>query len=178
MRTLVVEQAFVLQVPASTAPESSISIGAPRIRPRLEGYRTALRADAFSATYVDRARVLFTVTPTFTGGLASLQSLGAYLTVDQTPLLGTVSAAAFTPLETDVSGVFTASRGRVSVDLAVNGVVKVSLRLANLSIATAQQFLVQVQVFGDQRAVDVENVAEVENPALPDGLALAQLLDG
>lgn len=178
MRTLIVEQAFPVTVPASTAPTPSTSIGIPTLRPRIEGYRSALQAEAYSAVYVDRAKVLYTVMPTQGGGLAELQALAAYLSVEQLPLLGTAASRTFSVLETDVSAAFTLSRGRLTVDLEVNGVVRSALRLVNLGLAQPLTFFVQIQVFGDQRAIDVENVAEVENPALPDGLALAQLLDG
>jgi hypothetical protein len=149
------------------------------LRPRLEGYRTALRGEAFSAVYVDRAKVLFTVSPTIAGGLADLQALGAYLTIEQMPLLGTSPyGRVYSALETDVSGAFTLSRGRFAVDLELNGVVRCTLKLTNLSIANTLNFYACVQVFGDQRAIDIEDVAAVDNAALPDGLALAQLLDG
>ena len=179
MRTLIVEQSIVVTVPASDDPEPSITIGTPTLRPRLEGYRTALRGPAFSANYIDSAKVLYTITPTTSGGLAALQALGAQLTVEQIPLLGGAPDRTFVlPLSTDVSGALTLSRGRLSTDLSVNGVVRTSLQLTNLSSLTALQFLVQVQIFGDQRAIDVEGVGDLENPALPNGMALAQLLDG
>jgi len=178
MRTLIDEQSYVITVPASTAPSPTYTIGSPTIRPRLEGYRTALRGDAFSAKYVDSARVLYTITPSTVGGSASLAALGADLTVTQVPILGGGLPRGFTPASTNVTGALLLSGGVLAVDLQVNGVCRTSLVLTNLSSVTALQFLVQIQIFGDQRAIDIENVDSVDNPALPNGLALAALLDG
>lgn len=172
MRTLVTEQTLVLPIAAA----GTGTVGTPFLRPRLEGFRTALRADAFSSQYVDRARVSFTVTPLAASGAAALLTLTATLTVNQSPVLGTVQSA-FPALAQTVTAPFTAANGRLAVDLQLTGVSQVQLALTN-NTGAATQFLVQIQVYGDQRAIDVQDVADLDNAALPDGRALAQLLDG
>ena len=172
MRTLVTEQTLVLPIAAA----GTGTVGTPFLRPRLEGYRTALRAQTLSAQYVDRAQVSFTVTPLAAGGLPALLALTASLTVQQAPVLGTQQIA-FPALAQNVTAAFGAAGGRLSLDVQLSGVVQVQLALTN-NAGTATQYLVQVQVYGDQRAIDVEDVADLDNAALPDGRALAQLLDG
>jgi len=177
VRVLVNEQSLVVPVGPSTQESGTVTLGTPRLRPRLQGYRTALRADALAATYVDRAVVLFTV---IGQTLADLQTLAAKITVYQSPVLGTSYESTFPALSEDVSAAFQAARGKISVDLSVVGVCRVELQLVNRSSASTMPFRVQVEVFGDERNLEVVtmNDAPLLNSSLPGGGPPTQALDG
>lgn len=177
MRVLVVEQSLVVAIGASDAPSATATVGTPLLRPRLQGYRTALRADALAATYVDRARVLFSVIPT---AAANLQTLQAKVTVYQSPILGTNYESTFPAVATDVSAAFQASYGRIAVDVSLVGVNRVALELTNLSSGSALPYRVQIQVFGDERAIEVVTLNDqpMFNSALPNGGPPTEKLDG
>lgn len=156
MRVLINEQQTRLTIPAG----ATVAALTPTLRPRLQGYRGALRADAFSANYVDRATVSFAITPSAAGGALALAGLQARLAIIQLPLSAAGSEDAFPALPRDVSGVFVANQGQLVVPVPDAGVVKVQLLLTNLS-GNNLSFMALTQVFGDQRAIDVELVREL-----------------
>ena len=171
MRVLIVEQSFPVGVAASGG---TAFVSSPTLRPRLQGNRGALRADALSSNYVDRAEALLSVFAPAGRGVADLAKLKVELRVVQFPSLGTGFGEAFPALFRDVSGSFLASQGQVLVPLDVNGVCRVEMRLTNLSDGSLS-FFCQSQVFGDQRSIDVDLVrflvgTNVNNPALDHNL--------
>ena len=170
MRVLIVDQSQAIRIPSG----GTASLCTPTIRPRIQGNRGALRGNALSSNWVDNADLLFSVFPQVVNGRAALQSLKAELRIVQYATNGVGGEDAYPALRRDVSGQFVASNGQLRVPLPVNGVVSVELFLTNLSNAT-WSYLTEMQVYGDQRAIDVELVQELVgmnqiNPALKHAL--------
>jgi hypothetical protein len=144
-------------------PTSTVS--SPWLRPRLEGYGNALRGKAFDAKFADTARVLFTIRQN-AFAIANgdvLNNFQFLLSLQQAPLLGNDPEVAFPSVVTDVSG-FAVIDGRIVVDVALNGVSRVTLQIIRrtdptvLPTAANQNLFVLCQVLAAERAVDVETV--------------------
>lgn len=141
-------------------PIPTLVLSSPWLRPRLEGYRTAERGQAYDAKLADSARVMFTVRlgATSTDVLNNFQAI---LTVEQAPLLGADPRATFPAFSTDVTGFF-ALEGRINVDVALYGVSRATLSLIRRTnpavplIVPAPLFTL-VQVLSEEKGLDIEH---------------------
>lgn len=126
------------------------------LRPRLEGYESALRGAALSAKFADEALVSFQIRPTTLGGLATMQ---AFLSVQPYQVLGVDvnddGSSLFPVPERDVSGLLSLFQGKLNFNVSLSGVSKVSLRIVNLGAAT-QVALVYTQIYGRIRPAEWE----------------------
>lgn len=155
MLALVYEQASTFTLPAGG--ESSTVVSTMVLRPRLEGYETALRGKALFARFADEAQVSFQIRPdNASAGLASMQ---AFLRIRPFPVLGVDvddnGASSFPLLERDVSGLLTLFQGKLNFSVALSGVTEVSLRIVNFD-ASAQNALVYTQIYGRIRPEEWE----------------------
>jgi hypothetical protein len=154
MLSLVYENAsnFTLPINAPTGTIAATMV----LRPRLEGYETALRGAALSAKFADEALVSFQIRPTLTGSLATMQ---AYLSVQPYQVLGVdvddSGASSYPVPERDVSGLLTLFQGKLNFNVSLAGVSKVSLRIVNLG-AAAQDALIYTQIYGRIRPEEWE----------------------
>ena len=157
MRALVQETTTNFTIPANGGVTN---IGIKDVRPRLEGYESALRGPALSAQLADRGQFVFIVrtqAASVAAALTLLSNIQAVLTIQTLPLLGTdeqvlagVTTTAYPYLETDVSGQFLLFRGRLVFDVQDFGVVRASLALTNWN-ATDVTALITTQIFADVR---------------------------
>lgn len=154
------------QVPAISeisvgTPVPTTVLTSPWLRPRLEGYRTAERGQAYDAKLADSARVMFTVRlgATSTDVLNNFQAI---LTVEQAPLLGQNPGDTFPAFSTDVSGFF-ALEGRINVDVALYGVSRATLKLIRrtnptVALVFPSPMFTLVQVLSEEKGLDIETV--------------------
>lgn len=155
MLALVYEQASTLTLPAGGEVPTIVSTMV--LRPRLEGYETALRGKALFARFADEAQVSFQIRPTdAVSGLATMQ---AFLRIQPFPVLGVDVAdngsSSFPLLERDVSGLLTLFQGKLNFSVALSGVTEVSLRILNFNVS-AQNVLVYTQIYGRIRPEEWE----------------------
>lgn len=150
-------QTVAIGLIGSTPP--AVAITSPWIRPRLEGQRSVLRGEAFSAIMADNARVLFTVRLPSTGADV-LNNYIANLTVFQAPLLGQDPQASYPVLTKNVSGFF-AVDGQIVVDVSMYGVNRVQLEILRVvdppGVPKVESLYVQTQILAEERAIDVES---------------------
>lgn len=156
MRALVQEATQNYSLPIG----ESVGVGIKDVRPRLEGYESALRGPALSAQLADRAQFVFLVRPLAADAVSALNALTqieAYLTIQTLPLLGGdehalggTTATSYPYIETDVSGQLVLFRGRLVFDVQAFGVTRATLRLVNRA-AAAQTVLITTQIFADVR---------------------------
>lgn len=157
MRALVQETATNLSLGANGG---SAEVGIKDIRPRLEGYESALRGPALSAQLADRGQFVFIVRPQAADAataFALLSNIQAVLTIKTLPLLGGdeqivagTTTTSFPYMQTDVSGQFLLFRGRLAFDVQDFGVCRATLALTNWNVASVTS-LVTTQIFADVR---------------------------
>lgn len=152
MLALVYENARVFTFPRG----EGVIAATMTLRPRLEGYETALRGAALSAKFADEAQVSFQIRPDTSGSLATME---AYLSVQPYQVLGVDVAdngtSSFPVPERNVSGLLTLFQGKLNFNVSLSGVSKVSLRIVNLG-AVAQNALVYTQIYGRIRPAEWE----------------------
>lgn len=156
MRALVQETTQNYSLPVDT----SVGVGIKDVRPRLEGFESALRGPALAAQLADRAQFVFLVRPLAADAATALNALTqieAYLTIQTLPLLGgdehalgATTTTSYPYIESNVSGQLTLFRGRLVFDVQSFGVCRATLRLVNRA-AVAQTVLITTQVFADVR---------------------------
>lgn len=167
MNILVSESSQVVAIGTISAIPAgpTTTVASPWLRPRLEGYRGALRGKAFDAKFADTAKVLFTVRMNANAAVIGdvLNNFQFLLSVQQAPLLGNDPEANFPSVVTDVSG-YAVIDGRIAVDVALHGTSRVTLQIIRrtdpfaLPAAGNQNLYVLCQVLAAERAVDVETV--------------------
>lgn len=167
MNILVSESSQVVAIGTVSAIPAgpTTTVASPWLRPRLEGYRDALRGKAFDAKFADTAKVLFTVRQN-AFAIANgdvLNNFQFLLSLQQAPLLGNDPEASFPSVVTDVSG-YVVVDGRIAVDVSLHGVSRVTLQIIRrtdpfvLPTPANQNLYVLCQVLAAERAVDVETV--------------------
>lgn len=158
MRALVQETTQNYSLPIGA--DNSVFVGIKDVRPRLEGFESALRGAALSAQLADRAQFVFLVRPqaaSEAAALLALTQIEAYLTIQTLPLLGGdewntggATTTSYPYIETDVTGQLVLFRGRLVYDVQAFGVCRATLRLVNRA-AAAQNVLITTQIFADVR---------------------------
>ena len=154
MLALVYENASTFTLPAGG--EQSTIASTMVLRPRLEGYETALRGAALSAKFADEALVSFQIR---TESFFVLSKLQAFLSVQPFQVLGVdvddAGGTAFPVFERDVSGLLPLFQGKLNFDVSLAGVSKVSLRITNLDVVP-RTALIYTQIYGRIRPEEWE----------------------
>ena len=159
MRQLVYDSS---QVQIADTAGNTFTVQSPWLRPRLRGYDPLMLAgSAWDAIEADTAQVLFTVRT----GVAVADSLlvfEAFLSVQQTPILGSAMQTPFPAVELDVSSAFQVS-GQVAVDLQLRGACRVVLRIIRRGTSVSgATLLVQTQVVSEQLVLSVEDAGAAD----------------
>ena len=148
MRTLVYENCMVSTFTAGGGTLPTIVMQSPMLRPRLEGYRGAIRGFARESTYVDRPTVVFDFRPA-----AALVNFTAILTITRFGVLGQNPGLA--AATRDITGEFILARGNFEVNMDNEGISQVQLTLTN-NAAAPQLAALTTQVFGEATVLQLE----------------------